>query len=296
MLRDGSANVEASWNGGSASGSDGSASKSSGSEKHREIDRELRAIATKKCGLEVEEARWLREAERYRVWRKLGFSTLLEYLEDVFGYSPRMAKDRVRVAKALAELTGLEAELCNGTMSYSAARELSRVMTRATEARWLAAARGRNARDVQALVTGHKAGDTPDDPKDPSLMFRDVVFRLPPRVDALLQQAQAMFEKERGEHLDEVALMEALCMRALDGAGGEREIAAGESKKQKAPRPAHQIVIRKDESNRAWQEGRGRLVEIKATDLELAECDCEIVSEQDLEMAIVNGTRRIRPR
>src|SRR5689334_1541714 len=78
---------------------------------YREIDRELRSIAKKRVGLDVEEARWLREAERQRIWRKLGFSTALEYLEDVFGYAPRTAMERLRVAKELGQLPELEAEL-----------------------------------------------------------------------------------------------------------------------------------------------------------------------------------------
>ncbi len=100
---------------------------------YREIDRQLRSIAKKRAGLDVEEARWLREAEKQRVWRKLGFSTALEYLEDVFGYAPRTAMERLRVAKDLGELPELEAEVRKGALPYSAAKELSRVMTRATE-------------------------------------------------------------------------------------------------------------------------------------------------------------------
>src|SRR6218665_1054214 len=81
---------------------------------YREIDRQLRAIAKKRAGLDVEEARWLREAEKQRIWRKLGFSTALEYLEDVFGYAPRTAMERLRVAKELGELPELEAEVRKG--------------------------------------------------------------------------------------------------------------------------------------------------------------------------------------
>src|SRR5690242_3741288 len=83
-------------------------------ERHERIDHELRAIARRRAGLEVEEARWLREAERLQIWRKLGYSTALEYLEDVFGYSPRTAKDRLRVARELGALPGLESELREG--------------------------------------------------------------------------------------------------------------------------------------------------------------------------------------
>lgn len=184
-------------------------------ERHEQIDRELRAIARRRAGLEAEEARWLREAERLRIWRKLGYSTALEYLEDVFGYSPRTAKDRLRVARELGALPGLETQLRDGMLPYSAARELTRVMTPGTEAAWLARARGRNLRDIEDLVSGHARGDSPDAPKNPDLMTRRVTFELTPRVDALLQQARAMFEVECGEYIEDADFIEALCRTAL---------------------------------------------------------------------------------
>ncbi len=243
MLRDGQVDVDASWGevdcnaavqanrarrGGKGEQHPDGESSPNG-ERHREIDRELRALARQKSRLEVDEARWLREADRHRIWRKLGFSTALEYLEDVFGYAPRTAKDRLRVAKELAELPKLEAELRDGKLPYSAARELTRVMTCATEAQWLARARGKNLRDIEELVAGHKKGDGPDDPKDPALMTRTVVLKLAPRADALLQQTRALFEAERGEHLDDEALIEAMCLRILEGGTVESIIAGTES-------------------------------------------------------------------
>src|SRR5689334_11743493 len=104
MLRDERVDVEPTWGGNEPA----ARSANGGEERYREIDRQLRAIARQKCSLDVEEARWLREAERLRIWRKLGFSTVLEYLENVFGHTPRQAKERLRVASALAELGGLE--------------------------------------------------------------------------------------------------------------------------------------------------------------------------------------------
>ena len=69
----------------------GGGDKRSAAGKHHEIDRELRRIAKQRAGLDVEEARWLREAERLNIWQKLGYTTAVEYLEDVFGHSPRTA-------------------------------------------------------------------------------------------------------------------------------------------------------------------------------------------------------------
>ena len=238
---------------------------------HREIDRQLRSIAKRRAGLDVEEARWLREAERLRIWRRLGFSTALEYLEDVFGYSPRTAMERLRVARELGELRGLEAKLREGRLSYSAAKELSRVMTPATEAAWLARSRGKNLRDIEELVAGRKKGDAPDAPQDPALLTRKLSLKLPPRVDALLQQCRGVAEDEMGRHIEDVDLLELLCRRFLEApaANGKRK------------RPAHRIVIHKcDECQRGWQEARGRRVLLDANDLARAQRDAEVIDDR----------------
>jgi hypothetical protein len=238
---------------------------------YREIDRQLRSLASQKARLDVEEARWLREAERQRVWRELGYSTALEYLEEVFGYAPRTAMDKLRVANELGLLPELEAAVRDGELPWSAAKELTRVMTPETQAAWLARARGKTVGDIQRLVAGRRKGDEPDAPPDPELMTRRLVVELPPRVDALLERMRHMFQTERGEHVDDAALIEALCMRAI-------EVPGAANANGKAPRPVHRIVTyRCEDCARAWREGRGRLVEVTTADLERAACDAELV-------------------
>ena len=255
---------------------------------YREIDRQLRRIAKRKAGLDIEEAQWLREAEKQRIWRKLGYSTALEYLEDVFGYAPRTAMERLRVAKELGQLPALEAAVREAELPYSAARELTRVMTPETECAWLASARGRNLRDIEELVAGRKKGDTPDTEKNPDLVTRRRVLELSPRVDALVEQCRAVLANELGSHVDDEVLTETLCRCFL--AGGSVEGGTGETNataengrpKANAPRPAHRIVIYKCEScARAWQQGRGRTVELTAAEVALAECDGETVHWHD---------------
>src|SRR4051812_37589583 len=75
---------------------------------HQEIDRQLRRLARQRAGLDAEEARWLRRAEGANIWRGLGYVHALEYLEEVFGYAPRTAQERLRVARELGALPGLE--------------------------------------------------------------------------------------------------------------------------------------------------------------------------------------------
>src|SRR5579862_6154031 len=84
----------------------------------REVDRKLRSIAKRRAGLDAEEARWLREAERLRLWREIGYVSMLEYLEDVFGYTPHVALERLRVARALGELPELGEALESGELSH----------------------------------------------------------------------------------------------------------------------------------------------------------------------------------
>src|ERR1700753_1359693 len=90
------------------------------------IDLALRKLARRRAGLDAEEARWLREAERCEIWRELGMVSAIDYLERVFGYSPRAAQDRLRVARALGELPVLTDALAKGELAYSAVRELTR--------------------------------------------------------------------------------------------------------------------------------------------------------------------------
>jgi Holliday junction resolvasome RuvABC DNA-binding subunit len=242
-------------------------------DKHREVDRELRRIATQRTGLDAQEARWLREAERHQIWRRLGFSTALEYLEDVFGYAPRTAMERLRVAKELGELPELEAELASGALPYSAAKELSRVMTRQTQTEWLARARGKNLRDIEEMVAGRKKGDRPDDLPDPALVVHDIRLKLTARTKALWEQMRAALERECDGHLDDDQLVEVVTRRVLGG---------DDAPSDKPPRPPHRIVVHQcDDCGRAWQEGRGRWIELSEADRALAACDAVIVHEHE---------------
>src|ERR1700748_1792535 len=88
------------------------------------VDLALRRIASRRAGLDAEEARWLREAERCQVWRELGMVSALDYLERVFGYAPHTARERLRVARMLDDLPVLTNALAQGELSYCAVREL----------------------------------------------------------------------------------------------------------------------------------------------------------------------------
>lgn len=158
--------------------------------------RRSRSLAHQQAALDADEAHWLRLAERQNAWPKVGYVHALEYLEDVFGYAPRTAMERLRVARELGELPQFEDALRCGELSYSVVRELTRVATPETVNRWLEGARGRRFRDVEKMVSGHKKGDDPDDAHDLSRVKQRVVLELDGESLAIWRQMQQSIEIE----------------------------------------------------------------------------------------------------
>jgi hypothetical protein len=181
------------------------------------IHRRLKRIAKVRGALDLEEAASLRDAEGACIWRYYGCASLLEYMERELGYTPRAAKERLRVAHVIEELPQIREATLSGELSFSAVRELTRVATAETEGEWLAASRDMNLRELEELVSGHKRGDRPTDRPDPALRWKDLHLKVRPETYALVRQAQQILNKERGERLDDDAYMAATARLVIDG-------------------------------------------------------------------------------
>jgi hypothetical protein len=254
MLRDGSIDVnDTKWAG------DGKR------RSWQELDRELRAVAKRRCALDSEEAELLRAAVRAEIWRELGKASLLEYLEEVLGYSPRLAQERVRVALALVQLPDLASAFAAAELHWSAVRELTRIVTPMTEAEWLADVRGKNLRQIEQAVACRKKGDRPSDPPQPDLQPRLLRFEVKPATFALLRQVQQVLADERGERLDDDALIAAMCNAILDGGAGDE-----------SGRAKHQILtVLCEACEQGFQDAAGRRIAIDKSAVERAECDAQ---------------------
>jgi hypothetical protein len=252
-------------------------------ETWRVLHQRLCGISKRRAALDAEEARCLREAIAVQLWRRLGYVHLNEYLEHELGYAPQAGLERVRVAQALARLPRIEASLGDGVLSFSAVRELTRVATADSEQAWLDAAYGKNLRQIEAMVSGKKPGDRPEDPARPELVNRILRLELSPSAYAAFRQIQAVLADEHGGRLDDSALIETLCRRALEGGAGSE-------------RPAHQIAFTVCAScRRGWQNGAGREIEVSSEVLDRARCDAELVGSLEAsEPARVTST--ITPR
>jgi hypothetical protein len=247
---------------------DASATESHG--EWQDVDRELRSIARRQSGLDADLMRALREAERVRLWKHIGCVSMREYLERVFGYSPRVAQERLRTARKLEQLPELAAALADHELPFSAVRELTRVAMPATERAWRAAARGKCLREIEDLVSGLTEGDLPGSRKKPELMRGRISYEeIDTTTKALERQVRKALDDERSEHLDDNSFLSAVFELAL----GALAVDAGPRDRAK-----FQIVhYRCDDCGSTAQLGAGARIPIDEAHAERAECDAEHV-------------------
>ncbi len=172
-----------------------------------ELDRLGDEIAELAAHLDAATARLLdliREFDARGGWNS-GFRSCAAWLAWRVGLDAGAARERVRVARALATLPLLSGALARGELSYAKVRALTRVATPETEARLLAVGRAGTAAHVETIVRGWRRVDRQAEARDSARrhasrglhVYHDedgmvvVRGRLEPEVGELLVQALA---------------------------------------------------------------------------------------------------------
>src|SRR6187549_906207 len=179
--------------------------------------RALSQLAKERASADAEEGRWLLAALRSAAHLHLGFASFSEYIERSFGYKPRTTQEKLRVAEALEELPLLSQALEQGTVHWSAARELTRVATPDNERAWLAVTPGKTLRQLEELVAGKLPGDDPASPPRPSERRHVLRFEVAPDTFALFREAMTTLRRSTDPTLDGDAALLALARLALGG-------------------------------------------------------------------------------
>jgi len=244
------------------------------------IHRALKRISKARASLDAQEASALREAQRIRLWEQFGYTSLVDYMERELGYTTRSAIERLRVANAIEELPTVEAALEQGTLSFSGARELTRIVTPETQDAWLEATQDKNVRQIEEMVSGHKPGDLPSDPVDDQL--RTKVLRFDVKLDsaALVRDYQKKRARQLGHLIDDDLLIREVFQLALDRLVEERrnqhraEVPHAESQAcepASAPttsRPRYQVAVsRCSECRRGWLDAAGTSTRVRISSL-----------------------------
>jgi HAMP domain-containing protein len=178
---------------------------------------ELVRLAKSRARLDRDEGRWLVVAAREGTHARLGYASFVEYVERLFGYSPRFTLEKLRVAEALEKLPALGRALDEGSLSWSVARELTRVAVPETEGEWLAGAAGRTARDVERLVSGHARGSKPSEAPDPRLRRHVIRLEVSGEAFAAFRDALAKLRRDAGTSLDDDEAVLLLARHVLGG-------------------------------------------------------------------------------
>ena len=143
----------------------------------------------------------LREFDRRYGWE--GWRSCAHWLNWRTGLDLGAAREKLRVAAALADLNHIAAAMARGQLSYSKVRALTRVATPATEARLLAVALSATAANVERLVRAWRRADRDAQPNAEQVLLASralsmqvdedgmvvVRGRLPAEVGAVLMRA-----------------------------------------------------------------------------------------------------------
>src|SRR5882672_2474758 len=187
-----------------------------------ELERLGDEIAVLSAHLDAATARLLeliRDFDARAGWNT-GFRSCAEWLSWRVGLDRGAARERVRVARALATLPRLALALARGELSYSKVRALTRVATAETEERLLAVGRAGTAEHVERIVRGWRRVDRLAEAKETARrhtsralhVYQDedgmVVIRgrLAPEVGAVLIQAltaarEALYQKAHAQNV-----------------------------------------------------------------------------------------------
>jgi hypothetical protein len=223
-------------------------------------------LAAEQAGLDFEQGVWMLRALRSSTHLRLGYASFAEYTGRLFGLSPRLVADKLRVAEALEDLPVLAGALARGVLPWSAVRELARVATPSTEAQWLDDARGKTVREIERRVTGLRAGDRPGDRPDASLKKHVLRFEVSAETLSTVREAMAKVRRDAGAPLDDDAVLLEASRRVLGG-----PVDAGRS--------SYQVLLTRCEAcGRGRQEGGGELCDVEPAVMEMAECDAQHVT------------------
>lgn len=225
----------------------------------------------------------IRRMEECAGYEEYGCPTMAHYLELVAGVSRIAARQRVRVARALAELPLIDRAFAEGKLSYAKVRALVRVASAATEAEWVERALALTAEELETVVARSRKGAPPARRLVTSALnaaTTQMVVDLPAEEMELVTRALDQVRRQAGATLPAAA---ALVFLAADWLGGE----AGEVKTAER----FTVVVHVGEDGTAWTETAQGTAPLKPAVVERLLCDCTLRLQKDGMLS--RGTRTV---
>lgn len=293
---------------------------SSGSEAHQ-----LGEQITELCSyLYAAEARLLgliREFDERECWAELGLCSCAHWLNFKCGIGMNAAREKVRVARALATLPKIEAALSRGELSYSKVRAMTRIADETNEDYLLMIAKHGTAHHVEKLVSGYRSAKRLQDAEVADEQYRDrelnhyydddgclvIKARMPAEQGALIVKALEMamekqFEAARQEGDDVTAEtsdagtdLEPVAVRRADALAEIAETYMNNDESSGSTADRYQVVVHVTAETSHIEGGP----HVTAATSRRIGCDCSIVNIKENEngepLSIGRRSRTIPP-
>lgn len=225
----------------------------------------------------------IRRMEECEGYEEYGCPTMAHYLELICGVSRIAARQRIRVAQALAELPCIDQAFAAGRLSYAKVRTLVRVVTPETEAAWLERALQLSAEELETQVARSKKGAPPARRLMTSALnaaTTRMVVDLPAEEMELVTRALDEVRRQAGATLSAAESLVFLAADFLSGPAGEVKTAE-----------RYTVVVHLGEEGTAWTESSHGTAPLKPEVLSRLLCDSTLRLQR--EEMLSRGTRTV---
>ncbi len=236
--------------------------------------------------------RWIDESEH---WARQGARSCAHWLNWRIGLNLGAAREKLRVAHALAELPAIDEALRKGEISYAKARAMTRVAKPKTETKLLEMAQSSTASQLERICRGVRRAeeDEPGAVKEEAERFVRVRHRgeptvrfeaelLPDEAERLMEAIRAMRQKMKDETVGEdggpsPTMADALVRIAEVTLANEKE--ARESMRTAGAERAQLLVhLTPDALNEGYRAELDDGTYVSAETLRRLACDCSMLS------------------
>ncbi len=247
-----------------------------------EVHDQLQTLAAAQRRADHAQGRLLLSAKRLALHTHFGLGSFAEYAHRHFGYTAGQVYERLRVASALEGLPKTDAALAAGELTWSATRELTRIVDADTEQEWLEDVKNKTVRQIERMVSHRRPGQLPSDPASQLPQLHTVRLALSADVLALYRDAIRFARKQTGEELDEAEALAVILRHAMSSASA----AAVDGSDAELPAVAlgapYQIAITLCERcGQGFAETGGELVAVDDAVTERAQCDAQHIGRVD---------------
>lgn len=172
-----------------------------------EVDRRLVSAARVHRRVESVLCFYLQEVENRQLYLKYGFASTVDYARERLGFEDRKTRSLLNMAERFEELPRLKAAFQKGDIPWTKAREVVKVATPKTEAKWLDRCKNMSNRQLEQEVKR----------KQPPTTRKSLFFMLEgDRVEAW-EQAREALERLAGKTLSDIEVFDLMCAEALCG-------------------------------------------------------------------------------